>query len=76
MRRAKLCTLALAAWGASFEAGHAQSPYNYSWCGIYKIGGARSCYFNSYDQCIARMRWAGGLLQSKPGLSGSRGRHH
>jgi hypothetical protein len=34
MRQTILCALALTAWTAAIEASHAQSPYNYSWCGI------------------------------------------
>ena len=70
MRPAILCVLALAAWAASVEASQAQSPYNYSWCGVYKIGGARSCYYNSYAQCIATMRWSGGFCSQNPGYQG------
>jgi Protein of unknown function (DUF3551) len=70
MRGAILCALALTMWAASFEMSRAQSPYNYSWCGVYKIGGARSCYFNSYEQCIARMRWSGGFCSQNPAYQG------
>jgi Protein of unknown function (DUF3551) len=57
MRQTILCALALTTWIAAIEASHAQSPYNYSWCGVYPNRyGARSCRFNNYEQCIANIR--------------------
>jgi hypothetical protein len=70
MRRAIWCALAAAAWAAPVAVSHAQSPYNYSWCGAYRFGGARSCYFNSYEQCIASMRPAGGFCSQNPAYRG------
>jgi hypothetical protein len=70
MKRAILCAITVAAWAASAGVGHAQSPYNYSWCGVYKLGGARSCYFNSYEQSIARMRPNGGFCSQNPAYQG------
>jgi hypothetical protein len=70
MRQATLCAISVAVWAASAGVSHAQSPYNYSWCGVYKLGGARSCYFNSYEQCIARMRPTGGFCSQNPGYQG------
>jgi hypothetical protein len=71
MRQIILCALAVATWTASIAVGHAQSPYNYSWCGVSpsRFGG-RSCYFNSYEQCIARMRPLGGFCTQNPGYQG------
>jgi Protein of unknown function (DUF3551) len=70
MRQAILCALALTGWISSIEASHAQSTYNYSWCGVYRIGGLRSCYFNSYEQCIVSMRPAGGFCSQNPAYRG------
>ena len=61
MRRAILCALALAAWTIPAAVSHAQSPYSYPWCGLYRFGGARSCYYNSYEQCMETYRPAGGF---------------
>src|SRR5262245_50974815 len=40
-------------------AGHAQSAYDYPWCGIYTssegAGGGMACYFTSFAQCMATM---------------------
>ena len=69
----RVCAIALAAWAASVAAGQAQSPYNYSWCGVYKLGGPRSCYYNSYEQCIATMRWNGGFCSQNPAYRGPAG---
>jgi len=36
---------------------HAQSAYDYPFCGFYQDrSGATSCYFSSYAQCMATMR--------------------
>jgi hypothetical protein len=41
----------------------AQSAYDYPWCGIYTsnqgAGGAQSCYYTSYAQCMATMTGLG-----------------
>jgi hypothetical protein len=73
MRQTILCALALTAWIAAIEASHAQSPYNYSWCGVYPNRyGARSCRFNNYEQCIAYMRpGIGGYCTQNPAYNGS-----
>jgi hypothetical protein len=70
MRQAILCAIVVAGWAASAGVSHAQSPYNYSWCGVFKLGGARSCYFNSYEQCIATMRPTGGFCSQNPAYRG------
>jgi uncharacterized protein DUF3551 len=72
MRQTILCALALTAWIAAIEASHAQSPYNYSWCGVYPNRyGARSCRFNNYEQCIANMRpGIGGYCTQNPAYKG------
>ena len=58
MRLLAPCLVA-AALMASASAGHAQSAYDYPWCGVYTSaqgpGGAMSCYFATYEQCRATM---------------------
>jgi Protein of unknown function (DUF3551) len=72
MRQIILCALALVAWIVAIEASHAQSPYNYSWCGVYPNRyGARSCRFNNYEQCIANVRpGIGGYCTQNPAYKG------
>ncbi len=56
----------LAAPGASF----AQSAYDYPWCAVYTSqpgpGGATSCYYASYAQCMATMSGIGGYCIRSP----------
>jgi hypothetical protein len=48
-------------------AGFAQSAYDYPWCALYtKTSGATSCYFTSFEQCIATMRGIGGTCIRNP----------
>jgi hypothetical protein len=46
----------------------AQSAYDYPWCGVYTsnqgAGGAMSCYYASYGQCMATMTGLGYCTQS------------
>jgi hypothetical protein len=38
------------------QVARAQSPESYPWCAVYQAkesGGMRSCYFASYEQCMA-----------------------
>ena len=46
----------------------AQSAYDYPWCGIYTsnqgAGGAQSCYYTSYAQCMASMSQLGYCTES------------
>jgi hypothetical protein len=49
----------------------AQSPYSYPWCAIYWGGrgadaGARSCYYTSYEQCMATIFPIGGYCVESP----------
>jgi Protein of unknown function (DUF3551) len=62
---------AAAALTGTIPVGHAQSPYNYTWCGVSpgKFG-ARSCYYNSYQQCIGTMRAVGGFCTQNPAYRG------
>jgi hypothetical protein len=61
-------SLVVAALLASASAGHAQSAYDYPWCGVYTsnegAGGAMSCYYASYGQCMATMNGLGYCTQS------------
>jgi hypothetical protein len=41
-------------------AGHAQTPYDYPFCGVHQDrSGARSCYYATYEQCLASMAGIG-----------------
>jgi hypothetical protein len=50
----------------------AQSPYDYPWCSReYKFGGgATSCYFTSYQQCLTTIRGIGGYCYQNPAYRG------
>ena len=57
-------------WIASFggsQISFAQSPYDYPWCAIYsKTSGAMSCYYTSFEQCMATMSGIGGTCLQNP----------
>jgi hypothetical protein len=64
---------ALALAGASLvgatTAGLAQTPYDYPWCALYGSrtgGGAQSCYYTSFQQCMATMSGIGGTCIRSP----------
>ena len=62
-------SLVLAALLASAAAGHAQSAYDYPWCAVYpgRFGaGAMSCYYRTWDQCMATMSGIGGSCVQSP----------
>ena len=45
----------------------AQSAYDYPWCAVYtKTSGAMSCYYVSFEQCMATMRGIGGTCVGNP----------
>ena len=46
----------------------AQSAYSYPWCGIRytQDGSSMSCYYTSWEQCMATMSGAGGLCVESP----------
>ena len=47
--------------------GFAQSARDYPWCAIYtKTSGATSCYYTSFQQCMATMRGIGGTCVRNP----------
>ncbi len=68
---------AVAALLASTGAGHAQSAYDYPWCAVYTgragPGGAMSCYYASYAQCMQTMSGIGGYCIESPYYRGARG---
>jgi hypothetical protein len=47
----------------------AQSAYDYPWCALYGSragGGAQSCYYKTYAQCMATMSGIGGTCIRSP----------
>ena len=45
----------------------AQSAHDYPWCAVYtKTSGAMSCYYTSFEQCMATMRGIGGTCVRSP----------
>ncbi len=50
------------------ETTYAQSPESYPWCGTrYTLSGdSRSCYYTSWEQCMATMSGIGGLCTQSP----------
>jgi hypothetical protein len=50
------------------EVSNAQSAYSYPWCAIYwRVGGgARSCYYTSYEQCMTTVFPIGGFCVESP----------
>jgi len=45
----------------------AQSPTSYPWCArYYKEGAPTSCYFTSYQQCMASVSGVGGVCFESP----------
>ena len=61
-------SVVVAALLASAAAGHAQSAYDYPWCGVYTSGngpgGGQACYYTSFAQCMATMRGLGICTES------------
>jgi hypothetical protein len=50
-----------------FHDSFAQSAYDYPWCAIYtKSSGTVSCYFTSFQQCMATMSGIGGTCIRNP----------
>jgi Protein of unknown function (DUF3551) len=68
----RIATIALFAVVASLlgetEVSNAQSAYSYPWCAIYwRVGGgARSCYYTSYEQCMTTVFPIGGYCVPSP----------
>ncbi len=54
---------------AATHAAEAQSAYSYPWCAVYTgrgAGGAMSCYYRSYAQCMQTMSGIGGYCIRSP----------
>jgi hypothetical protein len=46
---------------------NAQSPYSYPWCATdFGAGGARSCYYASWEQCMTTIFGIGGICVRSP----------
>jgi Protein of unknown function (DUF3551) len=61
-------TLLIAVVGAA-PSSFAQSAYDYPWCALYGSrtgGGAQSCYYQTYQQCMATMSGIGGTCVRSP----------
>ena len=58
-------------------ASQVRSPYSYPWCAMYNNsagpGGARSCYYDSYQQCMRTLSGIGGLCVESPYFHGPSG---
>jgi len=58
---------------ASSGTAWAQSPYSYQWCLYYmggRGGGGTSCYFKSYEQCMASASGNGAYCARNPQYRG------
>ena len=50
----------------------AQSAYDYPWCALHADrSGAQSCYYTSYQQCMATLRGIGGTCIRSPYYRGA-----
>jgi hypothetical protein len=76
--------IAVAVLFGATSVGHAQSAYDYPWCLAYpwNVGGM-SCYYKSYEQCMATQSGIGGSCIQSPYYGGReqeparrRKRHH
>ncbi len=52
----------------------AQSAYSYPWCLERGIGGPRSCYYSSYEQCRYEAFTRGGFCTQSPYYRGNQDR--
>src|SRR5258707_12977383 len=72
MRALTIILLAIAAaLLGETQAGNAQSPYSYPWCAIMSGGdssggGAMSCYYTSWEQCMTTLSGIGGNCVASP----------
>jgi len=75
MRAAVGTVLVVLALAGSCGAGWAQSPYDYPWCEYYMGSGrgGSSCYFTSYEQCMASARGNGAYCSPNPQYRGGGG---
>jgi len=58
----------------------AQSAYSYPWCATYGRAPSTSCYFASWEQCMATISGIGGICYTNPyfqppAAAGARPRH-
>ena len=61
------CAIAAGAFFATTSMGYAQSAYDYPWCALFtRTSGATSCYFQSYQQCMATLSGIGGVCIRSP----------
>ena len=55
---------------ATPAASQERSAYSYAWCAMYNNsagpGGARSCYYDTYQQCMRTLSGIGGLCVESP----------
>lgn len=66
-----LLFLVAAALLGDIQAASAQSAYSYPWCSRYfKRGGATSCYYTSYAQCMTTVSGIGGYCYQSPYYQG------
>jgi hypothetical protein len=61
----------MAALLGEMQTSNAQSAYSYPWCSVYGGGisgggGAMSCYYTSWEQCMATMSGLGGPCVASP----------
>ncbi len=59
----------LAAIVGAAPASVAQTAYDYPWCALYGgrvAGGAQSCYYRTYQQCMATISGIGGTCIRSP----------
>ena len=74
MRAVALIGLAGLATAGLVTPSIAQSAYDYPWCALYGSragGGAQSCYYKTYSQCMATMRGIGGTCIRSPYYRGA-----
>jgi uncharacterized protein DUF3551 len=63
-----LLFLVAAALFGDIQSASAQSAYSYPWCSRYfkRGGGGMSCYYTSYEQCMATVSGIGGYCFQSP----------
>ena len=67
--RALQASLIVSVLLAAGNASYAQSAYDYPWCAVYSgraAGGAMSCYYTSFGQCMQTMSGIGGYCMRSP----------
>jgi Protein of unknown function (DUF3551) len=71
------CAVAAVTLLAVASVSHAQSAFDYPWCALYtRSSGATSCYYQTYQQCMATLSGIGGACIRSPYYHGpAPGRH-